>query len=287
MTLEITNASSPSTKPPSIFRRLSGRFRAEVCRDDAESSENLLPCLPVTTKLARTSWALHPSFSTTAASASPKSGLRRRHRAPGPLSHRSAPRRRRHGRGLRGHRHAIGRIALKTVIGDITRKPRTTLRFRREVQLARSVSNPHVVRIHELFLTEGSEGAFVTMEFLDGVTLADKIRESGPLPWREVRTVTLELCDALHCIHEAEIIHRDLKTRNIMLAATRRVHHHSSDGLWDCPPALPSFGRLLPRITMMEASLEPRTTWRPNSSKAKRLPRLPISMRLASSFTRS
>ena len=137
----------------------------------------------------------------------------------------------------------LGRIALKTVIGDITASPERLLRFRKEVQLARSVSNPHVVRIHELFLTEGSEGAFVTMEFLNGVTLADKVRESGPLPWREVRTVALELCDALHSIHEAEIIHRDLKTRNIMLAArggaistvlmdfgiARRLSHQSGD----------------------------------------------------------
>src|SRR5271170_759353 len=78
----------------------------------------------------------------------------------------------------------LGRIALKTVIGDFTASPERLLRFRKEVQLARSVSNPHVVRIHELFLTEGSDAAFVTMEFLNGVTLADKIRESGPLPWR-------------------------------------------------------------------------------------------------------
>jgi len=137
----------------------------------------------------------------------------------------------------------LGRIALKTVIGDITGSPERLLRFRKEVQLARSVSNPHVCRIYELFLTEGSEGAFVTMEFLNGVTLADKIRESGPLPWREARTVTLELCEALHSIHEAEIIHRDLKTRNVMLAArggaistvvmdfgiARRLSHQSRD----------------------------------------------------------
>ena len=137
----------------------------------------------------------------------------------------------------------LGRIALKTVIGDITASSERLLRFRKEVQLARSVSNPHVCRIHELFLTEGSEGAFVTMEFLNGVTLADKIRESGPLPWRGARTVALELCEALHSIHEAEIIHRDLKTRNIMLAArggatstvlmdfgiARRLSHQSGD----------------------------------------------------------
>ena len=97
----------------------------------------------------------------------------------------------------------LGRIALKTVRGDITSSPERLLRFRNEVQLARSVSNPYVCRIHELFLTEGSEGAFVTMEFLDGVTLADKIHESGPLPWRDARKVALELCTALQSIHEA------------------------------------------------------------------------------------
>jgi serine/threonine-protein kinase len=112
----------------------------------------------------------------------------------------------------------LGRIALKTVLADITSTPELLLRFRHEVQLARSVSNPHVCRIHELFLIDKPPGAFVTMEFLDGVTLADKLREAGPFPWREARPVALQLCAAVQSIHEAGIIHRDLKTRNIMLA---------------------------------------------------------------------
>ena len=67
-------------------------------------------------------------------------------------------------------------------------------------------------------LRRGPRPAFLTMEFLDGITLADKIRESGPLPWREVKTIALEICEGLRVMHEAGIIHRDLKSRNVMLA---------------------------------------------------------------------
>ena len=87
------------------------------------------------------------------------------------------------------------------------------------------MSSRHVCRIHELFLPEGSvEGpqtAFLTMEFLEGITLTDKVRKDGPLSWREARTVALEICSALQCIHEEGIIHRDLKGRNIMLASRK------------------------------------------------------------------
>ena len=42
------------------------------------------------------------------------------------------------------------------------------------------MGSPHVRRIHDLFLTDGPERAFVTMEFLNGITLADKVGEAGP-----------------------------------------------------------------------------------------------------------
>lgn len=116
----------------------------------------------------------------------------------------------------------LGRIALKTIRPGITANQEQLLRFRKEVQLARKVSSPHVCRIHDLHLTEtdaeGLQRAFLTMEFLQGTTLTDRIA-SGPLPWREAVKVILEVCTGLHSIHEAGVIHRDLKGRNIMLAS--------------------------------------------------------------------
>jgi serine/threonine protein kinase len=114
------------------------------------------------------------------------------------------------------------RIALKTIRADIAGNPQMLVHFKNEVKLAQRISGPHVCRIHELYMQADSPGgqrpAFLTMEFLEGVTLADKIRESGPLPWKEVKTIALEICEGLRVMHEAGIIHRDLKSRNVMLA---------------------------------------------------------------------
>jgi tetratricopeptide (TPR) repeat protein len=115
-----------------------------------------------------------------------------------------------------------GRIALKTVRPEIAAHPQILARFRHEVQCARQVTGRNVCRIHELFLLPGSAGrpatAFLTMEFLEGVTLSDRISNSEPLSIQEAEKIAVQICQGLQTIHEAEIIHRDLKSRNIMLA---------------------------------------------------------------------
>jgi eukaryotic-like serine/threonine-protein kinase len=121
----------------------------------------------------------------------------------------------------------LGRIALKTIRADIANSPDMLARFRKEVQLARKITGPHVCRIHELFVLtgdkNGSHNAFLTMEFLEGVTIAEKLYRYGPLPWREAQKISIEICDGLQTIHQAGIIHRDLKSQNIMLASRNEV----------------------------------------------------------------
>src|SRR5271156_1727855 len=117
----------------------------------------------------------------------------------------------------------MGRVALKTIRPEIAGNPEMLLRFKKEVALALKISGPHVCRIHAFYpLTDSAGGqkrAFLTMEFLEGITLSDKILQSGPLSWPETKAIALEICSGLQTIHEAGIIHRDLKTRNIMLAS--------------------------------------------------------------------
>ncbi len=122
---------------------------------------------------------------------------------------------------------AAGRLALKVIRPAIAANPAALARFKDEVRLARQVSHPNVCRIHELHLAEPDRGGqgtvFLTMELLEGVTLHDHIAACSPLPVPELRGITDQLCTALCCIHEAGIVHGDLKPRNVML-----VPHHGA-----------------------------------------------------------
>ncbi len=114
----------------------------------------------------------------------------------------------------------MGRVALKTIRHESHGDRFMLRRFKQEVQLSRIVTSPYVCRVHELFtLPAGgfqTVDAFLTMEFLEGGTLAERVRE-GPLAWREAEAIALQLCQGLDAIHKAGVIHRDLKSRNVML----------------------------------------------------------------------
>lgn len=115
----------------------------------------------------------------------------------------------------------LGIIALKTVRNTIASAPAALARFRREVHLARKVSGPQICRIHELFIVPAIDRhpvtAFLTMEYLDGTTLSGKLKSEGTIPWKQARTIALEICKGLELIHRQGIIHRDLKSANIMI----------------------------------------------------------------------
>ena len=113
-------------------------------------------------------------------------------------------------------------VALKMIRPEIVRKESVLALFKREVQLARRLSGPNICRIHEFFVTRGEDGlvdgAFLTMELLEGITLADRLQE-GPLAWQEAHAIAMDICAGLAAMHKAGIIHRDLKSRNVMLAS--------------------------------------------------------------------
>jgi tetratricopeptide (TPR) repeat protein len=114
----------------------------------------------------------------------------------------------------------LGRVALKTMRREIALSDSAFARFRHEVLLARKITGPEVCRIHELFLLPATDGheatVFLTMEYLDGMTLGERLKD-GPMPWKEALPVARGLCEGLRLIHAEGIIHRDLKTGNIML----------------------------------------------------------------------
>jgi serine/threonine-protein kinase len=89
-------------------------------------------------------------------------------------------------------------------------------RFRSEIKLARKVSHWNVCRIHEY----GEDGSlqYISMELITGATLKDRLRP-GPLPVAEAYEIAVQMAEGLGAIHKVGIIHRDLKSANVMIAA--------------------------------------------------------------------
>ena len=106
-------------------------------------------------------------------------------------------------------------VAVKLLRAETLRSKDALRRLKAEVRLARRIRHRNVGVIHEL-LQEGPL-RFVVMEFVDGVDLKQVLRKRGRLPAPEALPILLQAAAGLGAIHEAGIVHRDLKTPNIML----------------------------------------------------------------------
>jgi len=110
-------------------------------------------------------------------------------------------------------------IALKTIRPEIVGEPQMEERFRREVLLARQVTHPNVCRVFDYVRTE--KLGFLTMEFLDGETLAHFLRRQKRLKLDEARPLIDQMVAALTAAHRAGVVHRDFKGANVFLTTER------------------------------------------------------------------
>ncbi len=111
-------------------------------------------------------------------------------------------------------------VAVKIVRPEIATDPELARdlekRFKRELLLARQVTHPNVVRIHDMGEINGIK--FITMPYLDGVELSVILKRSeGGLPVEQILTVARGVVSGLIAAHRAGVVHRDLKPANIMV----------------------------------------------------------------------
>lgn len=111
-------------------------------------------------------------------------------------------------------------VALKFLPAGLLGVEEVRSRFRQEVLLARQVTHRNVVRIYDL--TEDGAEIFLSMEVLEGRTLADRLKE-GPLSTAEAREIGEQMAEGLREIHARKIVHRDLKPQNVFLEQSGRV----------------------------------------------------------------
>ncbi|WP_328311277.1 PQQ-binding-like beta-propeller repeat protein [Streptomyces sp. NBC_00442] len=109
------------------------------------------------------------------------------------------------------------RLAVKIVHAQHAADPEFRARFRQEVSAARRVSGAFTASVVDA--DPDAERPWMATVHIPGPTLAERVKDSGPLPAAEVRRLGAGLAEALRDIHRAGVVHRDLKPSNVLLAA--------------------------------------------------------------------
>lgn len=114
-------------------------------------------------------------------------------------------------------------VALKLITPQFMRNEEFVERFKREAKAAGRLRHPNVVDVTDFGFAraDGEPVAYLVMEYLDGCTLGDVLREEERLPLEWVVDILEQVCSAVHEAHQQGIVHRDLKPENIWLEPNR------------------------------------------------------------------
>jgi tetratricopeptide (TPR) repeat protein len=122
----------------------------------------------------------------------------------------------------RAHDERLGvDVALKVLRSDFAQREGAFERFRQELLLARQISSPHVVRIHDLVLHDSRW--LISMDLIDGGSLASLLEQHGTLPLEQALTIARQIALGLAAAHACGVIHRDLKPANVLLDREQRA----------------------------------------------------------------
>ncbi len=112
-------------------------------------------------------------------------------------------------------------VAIKVIATGIANQTRFRRRFSSEIEALKRLKHPNIVEL----IGYGEEKGllFYSMEYVDGHSLHDHLRQHGSLPWEDVVQVAIETTSALKHAHNIGIIHRDLKPANLMLSKAGHI----------------------------------------------------------------
>lgn len=111
-------------------------------------------------------------------------------------------------------------VAIKRIHPHLVSDVDAIQRFQREAKALSRLNHPGIVKFHDFYVAGGAY--FIVINYLDGQTLEEKLEEAKTkgklLPLEEIKTIVLQLCDALAYAHWRGIVHRDLKPANVMIS---------------------------------------------------------------------
>ncbi|WP_351226441.1 protein kinase [Streptomyces sp. NPDC002133] len=130
------------------------------------------------------------------------------------------------GKVWRAHDELLHRtVAVKELTAGlyVSEADRTVLhaRTQKEARAAARISHPNVVTVHDVL--EHDDRPWIVMQYVDGPSLADAAKESGPVRATEAARIGLHVLGALRAAHAAGVLHRDVKPGNVLLASDGRV----------------------------------------------------------------
>lgn len=112
-------------------------------------------------------------------------------------------------------------VAMKVLFPEFATDPAFVERFRREAQAAANLNHPNIVAVYDWGKVNNTY--YIAMEYVNGRTLADILKQSGTLTPMQVCDVMSEVASALISAHQNSVIHRDIKPGNILVSTTGQV----------------------------------------------------------------
>jgi serine/threonine-protein kinase len=106
-------------------------------------------------------------------------------------------------------------VALKVPFMQFESDPGFYSRFEREEKIGLSLNHPYILRVEQIDTPKSRP--YIVMEFLEGQTLAHLMRSVRPMPEKDALKIAAFICDALHYMHDHDVVHRDMKPENIMI----------------------------------------------------------------------
>jgi serine/threonine protein kinase len=106
-------------------------------------------------------------------------------------------------------------VAVKVLNAALVATPEAKTRFEREAKTISQLNHPNICTLYDVGHQDGID--YLVMEFLEGETLSDRLKNRGALPLQEFTKIGSEIAEALDKAHRAGIVHRDLKPGNVIL----------------------------------------------------------------------
>lgn len=105
-------------------------------------------------------------------------------------------------------------VAIKVISDELSTNPAAVARFAREARTHAGIQHPNLVPVYDYSVT--AVQPYLVMEYISGCTLSERL-DRGPFSAAELHALAVELLSAIACIHSHGVLHRDIKTGNVLL----------------------------------------------------------------------